>query len=308
MSNTATYTELSEETRAEIRRVSDAKRQGRLVRSSIMKVLAPLALLFAAVPLISLLVNLISKGGRYLAHWSFYSQVPSSPSLFSESSIGGVSTAITGSLLIVLCAAVLSVPIGVTAGVYLAENETRLAKVLRVIASTMSGAPSVLMGLFAIGFLVVTLKIQASAFDGAVALAILMLPVITIATEIAVRNVPSTYREAGLALGAKKARVSMKVIIPAARSAIMSAILLAIARAVGETAPIVFVIGGVAKTTLNPFNPVQALPALLYSDIGSPYPALRDEAWGIGLLLVLFVFVLSFTARLWSARAARKFS
>lgn len=296
---------LSDDTRAEIRAISTRKRNGRVRRSQAMRVVAPLSLIVAAVPLAALLLALISKGGPYLAHWSFYTQGPQAPTLFTPNAIGGISTAITGSLSIVLYASLIAIPLGVATGVYTAENNTKLASAIRLVAGTMSGAPSILMGLFALGLMIQSLNIPASAFDGSVALAVLMLPVVTIATEIAVRAVPNTYREAGLALGAKPQRVSMKIILPAARSAIVSASLLALSRAVGETAPIIFVIGEVNKISFNPLSPVQAMPALLYSNLASPFPALRNEAWGIGLLLVLFVFALSLTARLLAARSEK---
>jgi phosphate transport system permease protein len=98
----------------------------------------------------------------------------------------------------------------------------------------------------------------------------------------------------------------LRVVLPAARTAIVSASLLAISRAIGETAPIVFVIGEVNKISFNPLSPVQALPALLYSNLASPFPAMRQEAWGMGLFLVLMIFALSLSARFWAARAERK--
>ncbi len=296
---------MSEATRAEIRATTSSRRRGREVRSRVMQWVSPISLLIAAAPLIALLAALVSKGGPYLTHWSFYTQGPQSPTILTPNAVGGISTAITGSLSIVLWASLLAIPLGVATGIYTAENDSRMATAIRLVAGTMSGAPSILMGLFALGLMVETLGVQASALDGAVALAVLMLPVIAIATEIAVRSVPATLREAGLALGAKPHRVSMRVILPAARGAIVSASLLALSRAVGETAPIIFVIGSVNRVSFNPLSPVQAMPALLYSNLASPFPALRNEAWGIGLLLVLFVFALSLTARLWAARSEK---
>ena len=294
---------LSEASRAEIRSITSSRRRTREVRSRLMQWISPISLLVAAAPLFALLAALVSKGGPYLTRWSFYTQGPQAPTILTPNAVGGISTAITGSLSIVFWASLLAIPLGVATGIYTAEKNSRLATAIRLVAGTMSGAPSILMGLFALGLMIETLGVQASAFDGAVALAVLMLPVVAIATEIAVRAVPSTYREAGLALGAKPHRVSLKVILPAARGAIVSASLLALSRAVGETAPIIFVIGEVNRVSFNPLSPVQAMPALLYSNLASPFPALRDEAWGIGLLLVLFVFALSFTARLWAARS-----
>jgi phosphate transport system permease protein len=166
----------------------------------------------------------------------------------------------------------------------------------------MAGAPSILMGLFAFSFVVRDLHIGFSALAGSFALAVLMLPVIIISSEIAVRGVPNTLREAGLALGAKPHKVSMKIVLPAAVTGIVTGIILAISRAIGETAPVLLVIGGGYINSWKPLDPVAALPLSIYENAKSEWPSLRTEVWGIALVLVVFVFVLSLSARIWASR------
>jgi phosphate transport system permease protein len=187
-------------------------------------------------------------------------------------------------------------------GVYLAEADSKLATSLRVISQTMAGAPSILMGLFAFSFIVRDLHIGFSALAGSFALAVLMLPVIVISTEIAVRGVPQTLREAGLALGAKPHKVSMKIVLPSALTGIVTGIILAVSRAIGETAPVLLVIGGGYIYSWKPLDPVAALPLSIYENAKSEWPSLRTQVWGIALVLVLFVFVLSLSARIWASR------
>lgn len=298
---TAGVSQISEATRNEIRRTADKHRHGRLLRSRIMITLCAVALAVTAVPLILLIVELLRRGIPIL-HTSFFTQLPQSPTLTEPNLTGGVSNAIIGTLALNLYAAVMAIPLGVLVGVYLAESDSKLAATLRVVAQTMAGAPSILMGLFAFALFIQYLKIGFSAIAGSFALAVLMLPVIVISTEIAVRNVPHTYKEAGLALGAKPHKVSLKVILPAAVTGIVSGAILAVSRAIGETAPVLLVIGGGYINSWKPLDPVSALPLSIYENAKSQWPALRAQVWGVALVLVAFVFVLSLTARIWASR------
>jgi phosphate transport system permease protein len=129
-----------------------------------------------------------------------------------------------------------------------------------------------------------------------------MLPVIIISTEIAVRNVPNTLREAGLALGAKPHVISLRVVLPASASGIVTGTILAVSRAVGETAPVMLVIAGGFTNSWKPLDPVSALPLSIYENAKSEWPSLRAQVWGIALVLVVFIFVLSLSARIWASR------
>ncbi|MGD0852202.1 MAG: phosphate ABC transporter permease PstA [Acidimicrobiales bacterium] len=288
--------------RDEIRQISDQFRARRQVRSRIMVTLCAIALGATAVPLLLLLYQLFKRGLPVVLHSAFYTQLPQTPTLIAPNATGGVSNAILGTLVLSLYASIMAIPIGVLVGVYLAESDSKLAGGLRVTAQTMAGAPSILMGLFAFSFIVRDLNIGFSALAGSFALAVLMLPVIVISSEIAVRGVPHTLREAGLALGAKPHKVSMKIVLPAAVTGIVTGIILAISRAIGETAPVLLVIGGGYINSWKPLDPVSALPLSIYENAKSEWPSLRTEVWGIALVLVVFVFVLSLSARIWASR------
>jgi phosphate transport system permease protein len=161
------------------------------------------------------------------------------------------------------------------------------------------------MGLFAFSFIVHDLDIGFSALAGSFALAVLMLPVIAVTTEISVRNVPDTLREAGLALGAKPHKISLKVVLPTALSGIVTGCILAISRAVGETAPVLLTIGGGYINSWKPLDPVSALPLSIYMNAKSEWPSQRAQVWGVALVLVIFIFVLSLSARMWASRKQR---
>ncbi|MGD0054463.1 MAG: phosphate ABC transporter permease PstA [Acidimicrobiales bacterium] len=289
------------EMRALIRRTSNNQRARRVLISRVMMTLCAVAIAIAIVPLALLVYQLLRRGIPVLST-TFFTKLPESPSLTAPNATGGVSNAIIGSLALNIYASMMAIPIGVLAGVYLAESNSKLASTLRVIAQTMAGAPSILMGLFAFSLFVQDIKIGFTAIDGSFALAVLMLPVIAISSEISVRNVPNTLREAGLALGAKPHKISMKVVLPSALTGIVTGVILALSRAVGETAPVLLVIGGGYLNTWKPLDPVSALPLMIYTNAKSEWPSLRAEVWGIALVLVVVIFVLSLGARLWASR------
>jgi phosphate transport system permease protein len=288
--------------RDEIRQISDKYRARRQLRSRIMVIICGTALGVTAIPLGLLLYQLFRRGLPVILHASFFTQLPETPTLVAPNATGGVSNAIIGTLVLTLYAAIMAIPIGVLVGIYLAESDSKLAALLRVISQTMAGAPSILMGLFAFSFILQDLHVGFSAIAGSFALAVLMLPVIVISSEIAVRGVPNTLREAGLALGAKPHKVSMRIVLPAAVTGIVTGIILAISRAIGETAPVLLVIGGGYINSWKPLDPVSALPLSIYENAKSEWPSLRTEVWGIALVLVVFVFVLSLSARIWASR------
>ena len=292
------------EMRDEIRRVSGQFRARRIATSRVMVALCIVALAIAAVPLVLLIYQLIKNGAKEI-DWKFFTTLPSAPSISQPNAVGGISNAIVGTLALTIYASILAIPFGVLVGIYLAETDSKLASFLRIVAQTMAGAPSILMGLFAFSFIVHDLNVGFSSIAGSFALAILMLPVIMISTEIAVRGVPKTLREAGLALGAKPHKVSMKIVLPSALTGIVTGVILAISRAVGETAPVLLVIGGGYTNAWRPFNPVSAMPLTIFENAKSEWPSQRAQVWGVALVLVAFVFVLSLSARVWAARKQR---
>ncbi len=294
-------TELGHELRAQIRRTAHNTRARRTLVSRIMITLCIVALAIAAVPLVLLVFQVIKNGAPVLSR-AFFTTLPQTPSLITPTVTGGVSNAITGTLALNLYAAIMAVPVGVLTGIYVAENNSKLASLLRITAQTMSGAPSIMMGLFAFTLIVRDFNLGFSAIAGSFALSVLMLPVIIIATEISVRNVPQTLREAGLALGAKEHQVSLKVVLPAALTGIVTGVILALSRAIGETAPVLLTIGGGFINAWQPTHPVSALPLTIYMNAKSEWPAQRAQVWGIALVLIVFIFVMSLSARIWASR------
>jgi phosphate transport system permease protein len=175
--------EVAQSMREEIRRVSHSTRARRLLISRVMTILCALALAIAAVPLILLLWQLVQRGAPQLTG-TFFTKVPATPSLLDPNATGGLSNAIIGSIALNIYAAVMAIPVGVLVGVFLAESTSKFASALRIIAQTMAGAPSILMGLFAFSFVLQDLHVGFSAIAGSFALAVLMLPVIIISKRV----------------------------------------------------------------------------------------------------------------------------
>lgn len=262
------------------------------------------AFLLALVPLGSVIFALLQRGLSSIS-WSFLHTLPTQPSLIAQNAIGGIGNAIEGSLIIDGVAAAVAIPIAVLVGLYLSESLSRAANYLRAVVEIMTGLPSILLGVFAYEYVVVRLK-SFSGLAGIVALAVLMVPVIAKASELAFRGVPATLREAGLALGARRSRVSRGVIMPAALPGVITGVLLSLARAMGETAPLLLVIGASGNWNWNPLHQMSALPLLTYNYSGSQYPSQRAAAWGVALTLVAIVMILSLGSRFIAARMRRE--
>ena len=262
------------------------------------------AFILALVPLGSVIFALLQKGLSSIS-WAFLHTLPTQPSLVAQNAIGGIGNAIEGSLIIDAIAGLIAIPIAVLLGLYLSESLSRAANFLRAIIEIMTGLPSILLGVFAYEYVVVRLK-SFSGLAAIVALAVLMVPVIAKASELAFRGVPATLREAGLALGARSSRVSRGVILPAAMPGVITGVLLSLARAMGETAPLLLVIGASNTWNWNPLHQMAALPLLTYNYSGSQYPSQRAAAWGVALTLVVMVMILSLGSRLVAARMRRE--
>ncbi|MCA1728732.1 MAG: phosphate ABC transporter permease PstA [Actinobacteria bacterium] len=248
----------------------------------------------AIIPLTWIIIYVVIKG---LGAWDaeFFTGLPQ---LFGTG--GGVRNGIVGTFVIVGLATLMGVPVGVMAGIYLAEyGNNRLGSVIRFMADTLTGVPSIVVGLFVFG-LVVTNTGGFSAFAGAVSLAILMVPVITRTTEEIIRLVPNSIREASLGLGVARWKTIMRVVLPTALSGIVTGVLLAVARVAGETAPLILTILGtnfpISQNLLH--GPSTTLSLQIYQLGGQPSPQVVEVAWGAALLLVLMVLGVSIAARL----------
>jgi len=206
---------------------------------------------------------------------------------------GGMANAIVGTLIVVGIAAAIAVPIGVAAGLYLAEySHERLATAVRYTADVLGGAPSIVVGVAVFGLLVVPMG-HFSALAGGVALSVLMLPTIVRSTEEVVRLVPASYRQAALALGAPRWVATLRVVLPAARAGVTTAALLAVARASGETAPLLFTALGNRFWSVHVDQPIATLPVMIFDYARAPYPDWNAQAWTGALVLLALVTLLS---------------
>lgn len=212
----------------------------------------------------------------------------------------GVAHAIVGSAVMVGIASLIAIPLGVVGGVNLVEYRGRVARTVRLAADVLVGAPSIAIGLFAYTLFVAPLH-HFSALAGALALAVLMLPVVIRTTEGAVALIPPTLRESGLALGLPRWRVALQLVLPAAAPGVITGALLAIARAAGETAPLLFTGFGNRFLSFDPTQPMSALPLIVFHDALTPYPSLQEQAWGAALVLVAAMLVINLASR-WVVR------
>jgi phosphate transport system permease protein len=250
------------------------------------------ATLLALVPLVSVLVYVAARGIGALS-LSFFTSTPQPVGVPG----GGLANAITGSLVLVGLATLASVPIGVAGGLYLAEiGRGRLATAARFAADVLTGIPSITIGVFVYGLVVLSMR-RFSALAGAVALAVLMLPTIVRTTEEMVRLVPSSLREAGLALGVPAWRVTLLVVLRSAAPGVATGIMLAVARAAGETAPLLFTAFGNRHVSLALDQPIGSMPVQIYTYAVSPYADWHRQAWGAALVLLAAVLILNVSAR-----------
>jgi phosphate transport system permease protein len=275
----------------------------RRTKNRIATVLMVLAFLIAVVPLGFVLVTVISKGASVIS-WRFLtSSIP--PSVL-PASFGGLGPAVLGTLLITGLATVIAVPLGILGAIYLNEygGKGLLARFIGFMSDVMTGVPSIIMGLFIFSLWV--LHFGYSGLAGAFALGCLMLPVVIRSTYEMLRLVPNSLREGAYALGATKARVTLTVVVPAALGGIVSGALLAVARAAGETAPLLFTVLTVTEANPNVFSgPNTALPLQIFSNASQPYTGAQARGWGAALTLIAIAFILMIAARLITARFSR---
>jgi len=260
-----------------------------------------LSVLVAAVPLVFVVAYLVQKGAGVVS-WKFLTDdIPISSRLRGP----GMGPAVLGTILITGAATAMAVPLGLLAAVYLNEYgaKGRLASVIRFLSDVMAGVPSIVMGLFI--YTVWVLRYGQTGLAGALALGCLMLPIVIRSAETALKLVPNELREASAALGARTSRTILTVVIPAALPGIVSGALLAVARAAGETAPLLFTIGTVNEANRHLLKgPNTALSAQIFGNARQPFDAAIQRAWGAALTLIVLVFVLTAVARL----VARRFT
>jgi phosphate transport system permease protein len=255
----------------------------------------------AIVPLLGVLAYVIIKG---LPAWNadFFTQVTVPQGIEG----GGVWNATIGTVLIGGIATAVSVPFGLGAGLFLSGSEGRFAYATRFTADVMTGVPSITIGIFGYIAIVRNDGEQYSGLAGAFAIGLIMLPVIIRASETAFRNVDPDLREAGLALGAHQVTLDRKITLPTALPGVITGVLLAVARGIGETAPLLLTIFGNQYLQWNPTKPMDALPLVIYNNSSQPSAQLVEVAWGAALLLMVFVFTLNIGSRLTAAFLGRE--
>ena len=276
----------------------------RRTKNQIMTTLMWVSLGVVLVPLGFVMYTVIAKGASTIT-WQFLTN-GNIPANVLPASYGGMAAAIIGTLEITFFAALMAIPLGVLGGVYINEygGKSWLARFINFMADVMTGVPSIIMGLFI--FTIWVLHFGYSGLAGSFALACLMLPIVIRSTYEMLRLVPDSLREGSYALGATRSRVTVTVVLPAAIGGIVSGALLAVARAAGETAPLLFTVFTVTAIQPNLFSgPNTALPLQIFSNATQPYTGAQDRAWGSALTLIVLAFILMIVARLVTARFSR---
>jgi phosphate transport system permease protein len=271
--------------------------QYRKLKSACMSVLAVVCALLVVLPLILVLFYLLKMGVSSL-NWNFFTKLPEPAGVDG----GGMANAIVGTLELMGLALVMGVPIGLLGGIYLSEYGSEKTNTwIRFGADVLNGVPSIVWGL--IGFTLVVAPMGGySAFAGGLVLACIMVPLVLRTTEEVLVLVPTSYREAGMALGIPRWKITFNIVLRTAAKGIVTGVLLALGRIAGETAPLLFTALGTTLWNTSLKDPIAALPLQIYNYAISPYPDQNRQAWAGALVLILMVFLLSASVRIVSSR------
>jgi phosphate transport system permease protein len=277
--------------------ISWIKRDSKAARNSVSTVFVYVAAAFVIIPLSSLLFEIIRKGAGGLS-FGIFTRDMSLASADSPLTEGGLLHAVIGTLYVVALATVLSTPIGFLAALYIVEVQGRFASLVRFFVQAMSGVPSIVAGLFIYAVWMIGLGNNYNAMAGAGALAILMIPTVARTSEEVLKLIPNDLREAGLALGATQWRTVAMIILPAAKSGLVTSVILGIARVAGETAPLLLTMGGADAINLNPFEGnSSALPYYVWKNYQLGNPESIQRAWLGVIVLMMMVFIFFSLAR-----------
>ena len=264
----------------------------RRIVSAFMTVVIAFTAIATTLPLLFILYYLGREGASSLSV-AFFTEMPKPVGMGDA----GMANAIVGTLILIGVACAIGLPVGIGAGLYLADfRGTRLATLVRFLADVLNGLPSIVLGIFAWEFLVRPLG-HFSALAGGIALAAMMVPMITRTTEEMVRLVPASLREAALALGYSRARTAITIVLRSATAGIVTGVLMAVARIAGETAPLLFTAFGNTFWSVRLGEPIAALPLQIFAFAISPYDEWHRLAWAGALVLIVLVFVISIAAR-----------
>lgn len=263
----------------------------RRIKNQLFSFFAIASFIIVSIPLLHIILTIVVNGINAI-NLDFFIRTPNPPGIPG----GGIANAIEGSIILVSLTMLISFPIGFLAGIYLAEyGKGSLAETIRNLTNVLSGVPSIVAGIF--GYTVIVIHFDFSAIAGAVALSILAIPYIVRTTEEALKSIPDDIREAGLALGIPKWKVTLYLIVGAAKHRIIAGVLLAMARIIGEAAPLLFTAFGNQSYAKSIFEPTDALPLLIFNYALSPYPDWHTKAWGAALVLILIALSINLSVR-----------
>ncbi|MGQ9619264.1 MAG: phosphate ABC transporter permease PstA [Candidatus Aminicenantia bacterium] len=266
--------------------------QRRILKDRLFKIIVISLSFLSTLPLFFILFHLIKTGITSLSFEFLFNL----PKPVGEEG-GGILNAIVGTFILILLSSSISIPIGVSLGIYLSDNrDKRIAKMVTLIVDILQGVPSIVLGIIAYLWIVKPMG-HFSAFSGGIALALMMLPIIIKSTEETLNLIPESLKEASLALGAPYYKTVLKVVLPTGLNGIFIGILLGISRIAGETAPLLFTAFGNPFMNLNIFKPIESLPHLIFTYAKSPFPDWHAKAWAASFVLILIVFTLNILSK-----------
>jgi len=284
---------ITPEQRAEFRKHFRYNVGRRLVLDKIVKGIVFTCLIIAIVPLMAILINVFSNGAAALS-WEFLTKVPGA---VGSDNPGGIGPAIQGTIVLIGLSSLIGVPIGVMGGIFLSEyGNNRYGRTVRFLNDVLAEFPTIVIGVFAFVLIVLTVG-NFSMWAGAFALSIVMLPIITRTTEESLKLVPVTYREAGYALGIRRWKVVLTIVLSGAKNGLITGILLSVARIAGETAPLVFTILGSSQFISGLDGPIDALPLRIFRLSQLPYDSAVTQGWGAAFVLIIMVLAINIGVR-----------
>jgi phosphate transport system permease protein len=276
------------------------------VRNGLAEKLAFLGTLIVMMAVGSILWSVISRGLAGL-NFKYFTETMRNASMFDEIGKGGIAHAIFGTVLLIAIAIIFSVPMGILTALYLTEIKGKASRFIEFLIQAMAGVPSVVAGLFIYAAIILNTSLRPSAFLGGLALTILMVPTVTRTAQEILNLVPQDLREAGLAMGATQWKTVALVVVPAARSGLITSVILGVARIAGETAPLLFTVGVFDAFNFNPFvGQNSALPVIIWSGLNGGSAESIQRAWSAIFVLLLVVLVIFVSARLFSKKSMKK--
>lgn len=288
--------------------IAEFRRAGKpAAEDSLLTTVSRFAIIVAVIPILSILSTVVAKGWRGL-HWGLFTQDMSQATVNDPIQNGGMLAAIVGTFIMVGLALIFTLPISILTALYLTEIKGKFSKPIRFLVQAMSGVPSIVAGLFILSSVVYPITGERSGLMGSLALAILMIPTVARTAEEVLLLIPNDLREAGLALGATQWRTVAMVVVPAVKSGLITAIILGVARVIGETAPILLVSGGGEATNLNPVSgPMGSIPYYVWKSflLGGTEES-SQRTWAGLLVLLLWVLLLFSAARYISSRNQKR--